>query len=83
VPLISLSGLTKRCGKVLALDGLSLDLEPGIIGLVGASGAGKSTLLKNPAGPAGRHLGRGSPNHSNMPKRGTLPGSAAAATPPA
>ncbi len=29
-----------------ALDGLTLDLEPGIIGLVGANGAGKSTLLR-------------------------------------
>jgi ABC-2 type transport system ATP-binding protein len=46
MPLISLAGLTKRYGEVLALDGLSLDLEPGIIGLVGANGAGKSTLLK-------------------------------------
>ena len=31
---------------VNALEGLTLDLEPGIIGLVGANGAGKSTLLK-------------------------------------
>ena len=47
MPLISLQGLTKRYpGGVVALDGLTLDLEPGIIGLVGANGAGKSTLLK-------------------------------------
>jgi ABC-2 type transport system ATP-binding protein len=46
MPLISLVDLTKRYGDVVALDGLSLDLEPGIIGLVGANGAGKSTLLK-------------------------------------
>ena len=38
--------LTKRYGDVVALDGLTLDLEPGIIGLVGANGAGKSTLIK-------------------------------------
>src|SRR6476620_1770242 len=45
--LISLSGLTKHYPRgVVALDGLSLDLEPGIIGLVGANGAGKSTLIK-------------------------------------
>ena len=30
----------------MALDGLDLELEPGIIGLVGANGAGKSTLIK-------------------------------------
>ena len=47
MPLIALHGLTKRYpGGVTALDGLTLDLEPGIIGLVGANGAGKSTLLK-------------------------------------
>lgn len=47
MPLIVLDGLTKRYpGGVTALEGLSLTLEPGIIGLVGANGAGKSTLLK-------------------------------------
>jgi ABC-2 type transport system ATP-binding protein len=38
--------LTKRFVRVMALDGLDLELEPGIIGLVGANGAGKSTLIK-------------------------------------
>jgi ABC-2 type transport system ATP-binding protein len=47
MPLISTSGLTKRYPRgVMALDGLTLELEPGIIGLVGANGAGKSTLIK-------------------------------------
>ena len=47
MPLIALSGLTKRYGtSVTALDSLNLELEPGIIGLVGANGAGKSTMLK-------------------------------------
>jgi len=47
MPFISLRDLTKRYPPgVVALDGLTLDLEPGIIGLVGANGAGKSTLLK-------------------------------------
>ena len=44
--LISLQSLTKRYPGVTALDNLTLDLEPGIIGLVGSNGAGKSTLLK-------------------------------------
>ncbi|MFL5646157.1 MAG: ABC transporter ATP-binding protein [Chloroflexota bacterium] len=45
--LISLPDLTRRYPRgVTALDGLTLDLEPGIIGLVGANGAGKSTLIK-------------------------------------
>ncbi len=45
-PLIRLTGLTKRFPGVLALDALTLDIAPGIVGLVGANGAGKSTLLK-------------------------------------
>jgi ABC-2 type transport system ATP-binding protein len=45
-PLISLRGLTKRYPGVTALDDLTLDLEPGVIGLVGSNGAGKSTLIK-------------------------------------
>ncbi|MBA2632864.1 MAG: ABC transporter ATP-binding protein, partial [Chloroflexi bacterium] len=45
--LISTRALTKRYpGGVTALDGLSVEIEPGVIGLVGANGAGKSTLLK-------------------------------------
>ncbi len=44
--LIRTTGLTKRYARVTALDALDLELEPGIIGLVGANGAGKSTLIK-------------------------------------
>ncbi len=45
--LIATDALTKRYpAGVTALDGLTLELEPGIIGLVGANGAGKSTLLR-------------------------------------
>ncbi|HET9456759.1 MAG TPA: ABC transporter ATP-binding protein [Candidatus Limnocylindrales bacterium] len=46
MPLISIRSLTKRYGTVTALDGLSVEIEPGIVGLVGSNGAGKSTLLK-------------------------------------
>ena len=47
MPLIALRDLTRHYpGGVTALDGLTLELEPGIIGLVGANGAGKSTLIK-------------------------------------
>ena len=44
--LIETRALTKQYPGVRALDALDLQLEPGIIGLVGANGAGKSTLLK-------------------------------------
>jgi ABC-2 type transport system ATP-binding protein len=46
VALIETRALTKQYPRVRALDTLSVDVEPGIIGLVGANGAGKSTLIK-------------------------------------
>lgn len=45
-PLIQTSELTRRYGAVTALDALTVIIEPGITGLVGANGAGKSTLAK-------------------------------------
>jgi ABC-2 type transport system ATP-binding protein len=44
--LIATRGLTKKYGSIVALDDLDLELEAGVIGLVGANGAGKSTLIK-------------------------------------
>jgi ABC-2 type transport system ATP-binding protein len=44
--LISARDLTKRYPGVVALDALTLDVEPGIIGFVGANGAGKSTFIR-------------------------------------
>jgi ABC-2 type transport system ATP-binding protein len=44
--LIETRSLTKRYPRVTALDAFTVDIEPGIIGLVGANGAGKSTLIK-------------------------------------
>src|SRR6185369_10302649 len=44
--LISARELTKVYPGVRALDGLTVDIEPGIIGFVGANGAGKSTFLR-------------------------------------
>jgi ABC-2 type transport system ATP-binding protein len=46
-PLIATESLTKRYANgVVALSELTVGVEPGIIGLVGANGAGKSTLIK-------------------------------------
>ena len=43
---IATRGLSKRFPGVLAMDELTIDVEPGVAGLVGANGAGKSTLIK-------------------------------------
>lgn len=45
--MISLQGLTKRFGTQTAVDGLTLEVPPGlIVGLLGPNGAGKTTTLK-------------------------------------
>ncbi len=46
MPILATEALTKRYPRVTALDELSVSVEPGVIGLVGANGAGKSTLVK-------------------------------------
>ena len=48
-------GLTKDYGSVLALDDLSLDIGPGITGLVGS---GRSELLETIFGARRAHGGR-------------------------
>jgi len=44
--LLRVTALTKRYPGVTALDGLTLDVPRGRIGLVGANGAGKSTMFR-------------------------------------
>ncbi|MBV2354784.1 ABC transporter ATP-binding protein [Streptomyces sp. J2-1] len=44
--MIATESLSKRFPRVTALDRLSLDIGPGVTGLVGSNGAGKSTLIK-------------------------------------
>ncbi|MFF4286046.1 ABC transporter ATP-binding protein [Streptomyces sp. NPDC001739] len=46
VTVIVTESLSKRYPRVTALDRLSVDIAPGVTGLVGANGAGKSTLIK-------------------------------------
>ncbi|ACY99805.1 MULTISPECIES: ABC transporter ATP-binding protein [Thermomonospora] len=46
MPIIATQGLTMRFPGVTALNDLTVAVEPGVVGLVGANGAGKSTLIK-------------------------------------
>ena len=46
-PILTARGLTKRYGRVTALDNCDFDLYPGeILAVIGDNGAGKSTLIK-------------------------------------
>ena len=46
--MIAVTNLSRRFGSKLALDRLSLEVQPGcVFGLVGENGAGKSTLIKH------------------------------------
>lgn len=46
-PIVQMRNVSKRFGKIQALDKLNLEIKRGeIIGLLGANGAGKSTLLR-------------------------------------
>ena len=40
--------LSRQFGKTMALDGVNLQMQPGLVyGLVGANGQGKTTLIKH------------------------------------
>ncbi|MFN2292717.1 MAG: ATP-binding cassette domain-containing protein [Anaerolineae bacterium] len=57
---IRIEGLSKRFGKVQALDALSLAVEPGsVYGFLGPNGAGKTTAIRILAGLARADAGQG------------------------
>ncbi len=68
---IEVSGLRKRFGSALALDGMSFTVQPGqVTGFVGPNGAGKSTTMRVVLGldapDAGHALVSGSP-YASLP----------------
>ena len=47
VPAIAIRGLTKRFGRILAVNALDLDVEAGLVfGFLGLNGAGKTTTIR-------------------------------------
>ena len=57
--LVSLRDVTKKYGRFVALNSVSLDVERGeIYGLIGENGAGKSTLIRIINGLTAPHLRR-------------------------
>lgn len=45
-PILSTTGLNFAYGDIVAIDGVTVEVPSGRVGLVGANGAGKTTLLK-------------------------------------
>ena len=71
-PVLEAKGLTKRYGRVVAIDGSDLELYPGeILAVIGDNGAGKSSLIKALSGALvpdeGEILLDGQPVHFRTP----------------
>jgi fructose transport system ATP-binding protein len=71
-PVLQAKGLTKRYGRVVAIDGSDLELYPGeILAVIGDNGAGKSSLIKALSGAlipdSGEILLDGRPVHFRTP----------------
>jgi len=72
-PILSARNLVKTFGRVVGLDGVSLDLYPGeVLAVIGDNGAGKSTLIKCLTGAevpdSGELFVSGQPVHFKRPQ---------------
>ena len=70
-PVISVKGVSRWFGSVVAVSDVSFDITPGITGLLGPNGAGKTTLLRMMTGLAETSSGTvtmfGEPVRNNPP----------------
>ncbi len=57
-PIIVTEGLRKTHGRVVSLQGLTVQVPPGAIGLLGANGAGKTSLIRLLLGLSAPSAGR-------------------------
>jgi len=79
IPILEAKGLTKRYGRVVALDNADFDLMPNeILAVIGDNGAGKSTMVKALCGAvipdSGQILLDGKPVHFKSPAEARLAG---------
>jgi fructose transport system ATP-binding protein len=79
VPTLAASGLSKRYGRVVALDNADFELMPNeILAVIGDNGAGKSTLIKALCGAVMPDSGtielNGQPVHFRSPMEARLAG---------
>lgn len=81
---IEVSGLTKRFGAVVAVDGLSFTVEPGsVTGFLGPNGAGKTTTLRMLLGlvtPDAGHATLAGMEYADLPEPAATVGAALEAT---
>ncbi|MBT2534379.1 sugar ABC transporter ATP-binding protein [Arthrobacter sp. ISL-48] len=78
-PILQARNLVKTFGRVVGLDGVSLDLYPGeVLAIIGDNGAGKSTLIKCLTGAeipdSGELMVSGQPVHFKRPQDARLHG---------
>ena len=69
-PMISVRGVSKWFGNLVAVNEVSLDIGPGVTGLLGPNGAGKTTLLHMIAGLSA--VSRGEILIMGQPVRGSV-----------
>lgn len=70
--MINVASLTVRYGRALALDDVSVDIQPGrVTAVIGSNGAGKSTLLKAIVGMVPAESGRVTVDEADLTSAGT------------